>query len=85
MGISFGYNNIDNLIFVPSENHTSGKQRSHPEYDEKIRVRIEEKVADLVKEGKYERALSELKKIIEEVKNKFISEIIGSSQSAKNI
>ena len=84
-GVKFGYNDLDNLIFIPAGNHTQGDQRGHPEYDNEIRNRIQERVAPLVNEGKFPSALAELKKIIKEVKNKFINEIIGSDKNAKHV
>ena len=85
IGIEFGYNNLDNLIFIPSDNHTQGEQRGHPEYDKRISNKINEEVEPLVRSGKYIDALDALKEIISEVKNQFINEIIGSNKNAKNI
>ncbi|XOV67680.1 MAG: AHH domain-containing protein [Fluviicola sp.] len=84
-GVSFGYNNLDNLIFIPSENHTEGKQRGHSEYDAMIRAEIESNVSGLVDDGNYDEAWDELKNIIDKVKKKFIKEIIGSRKNAKHV
>jgi hypothetical protein len=84
-GIEFGYNYLDNLIFIPSDNHTKGKQRGHPDYDKEIGSRIDKRVKPLVDKQQYKAALAELKKIVKEVKTKFINEIIGSNKNAMDI
>ena len=50
------------LIFIPSDNHTEGKQRGHSEYDAIIRSKIDKRVKELVDTGLYVEAWEEIKK-----------------------
>ncbi len=75
-GIEFGYNHMDNLIFIPKENHlqknAEGKYYwNHPHYNLAIETEISKKLTPLISQGEYEMALVELKKIVARAKNKF--------------
>jgi hypothetical protein len=80
-GISFNYNQIDNLIFLHPDNHLEEKMRSHPEYDSYIRKLIDGEVARLVNQGDFESAIDALHDIIENTKDKFIDDVIGSKNN----
>ena len=80
-GISFNYNQIDNLVFLHPDNHLEEKMRSHPEYDSYIRKLIDGEVARLVNQGDFESAIDALHDIIENTKDKFIDDVIGSKNN----
>ena len=77
-GISFNYNQIDNLVFLHPDNHLEEKMRSHPEYDIKISKAIDAKIGPLVRKRKFDKALKMLHSIIEKERNYFMTNIIGS-------
>jgi hypothetical protein len=75
-GITFGFNNLDNLTYIPSSNHREGNKWCHNEYDEYIDQLIESMVKPLFNEARYEHALAALVNIIEEVRERFKNEVL---------
>lgn len=80
-GIEFKFNNIENLIFLPPENHLKPKYRGHNEYDKYISRKITKEVDPLVAAGEYDDALDALKDIVSETKDLFVSKYIGTEDN----
>jgi len=75
-GINFGFNNLDNLVYIEAENHRENGQYCHKKYDSYIEQKINIKLKDFMNDSNYKRALAELKKIVAEVKGKFKDEVL---------
>jgi len=67
-GLNFEFNNFDNLIFLHKENHLG----PHGEYDKQII-----KIVDNISIRNLDKAVTNFKKEISEIKNKFTTKVIG--------
>ena len=83
-GINFGFNNLDNLVYIPTDNHRENGQRCHKKYDQYIKTLINSRLKSYM-EGDddddesvpdYLSALEELKMIVAEVKVRFKNEVL---------
>jgi hypothetical protein len=74
--IQFGYNDLDNLTYIPASNHREDNQWCHDDYDEAIADLIAARVKPLVDRGRYTAALNQLKTIISEIRVLFRDEVL---------
>ena len=73
--IKFGFNHLENLAYIPKEKHR-GKKLNHNEYDAYIGELIKNKLANLMANRKYKKALNQLKKIVKDVKALFQEKVL---------
>ena len=74
--INFGYNNLDNLIYIPTEKHRKNGQQNHGKYNDYIDNLINTRLMEDIQMKEYHDALDELKLIIEEVQERFKNEVL---------
>ena len=74
--INFGYNNLDNLIYIPTEKHRKNGQRDHGKFNDYIDNLINTRLMEDIQMKEYHDALDELKLIIEEVQERFKNEVL---------